>query len=188
MSEINSEPFKDPEHLRLDSEIRRAISRQFLRHNRALFDDALTRQGNAQRLAKASGLRFVDRFTQETNIDTPLERAITILLTPDGSQLRPSEKKPHFYIYFPYAEQGSDSDLALPTMLINWIEHVDIEGNKTMYTVTEDGIQLSMRDETAIAIGETGEARLSHLESRKLLEEVRSNRLAPMDHYPMSAY
>jgi hypothetical protein len=190
MSESRHGPTgNDPEKQRLDHELRLGLSRRFLRHNSALLEDAITRQTISAEEARNKNLRFVDVYTQETAIDTPIDRAIAVLLTRDGVQLHPSEQKPHFFVYYPYMERSSRDNSQMPESIINWVEYIDINGKNTLYTITEDGIQYSQLpdDEGNFEEVPNTNAMLTHAESRLLLDELRSYRLAPLDHYPMSA-
>lgn len=177
------------EEERLESELQRIVSRRFLRHNRALFDDALQRQALSALEAKTLGLKFVDIYTQETFIGTPGGRALALLATPTGDWLRPGIKTPHFFVYFPVLDSDLSSATDIPTSLVNWIEKVDENDIHSMHTLTEEGIQRSIlvpEGVLALPNGPTQNGLLSPRESRELLDELRSFRLAPMDHVPIN--
>lgn len=173
----------DPAKQRTLEELRRIQSFQFFKHNTALFDDALQRQTLSAIDAKHKGLKFVDIYTQETSASVPRERALAILLTPDGDWKRPGHPKPHFYVYFSTLE-SADSFENMHRGLINWVEKVDENGASTLYTITEDGIQptISEVDDAISMISSNAQNYLTPLETRELIDEVRSFRLAPLEH------
>ncbi|MBA3758656.1 hypothetical protein H0X10_03435 [Candidatus Saccharibacteria bacterium] len=173
----------DPEKQRVADELRRIQSLRFLRHNRALLDDALQRQVISAAEAKAKGLKFVDIYTQETSASVPQERAIAILLTADGDWLRPNEPEQHFFIYFSAID--SNDSTSMSAGLLNWVEKVDTDGTSTMYVMTEEGIQHAVTgaDEgVTMLLESTTQGYLSPQENNDLLDQVRSFRLAPHEH------
>lgn len=184
MSEARHEGYpEDPEKKRLSDELRQVQSLRFFKHNRALLDDALQRQAISAAEAREKGLKFVDIYTQETSVSVPHDRAIAVLLTPDGDWLRPNHAKPHFFIYFSTLESSGD-DNEQPSGLLNWIEKVDAEGISTMYTLTEDGIQrsLGLEESLHMIIEGSDQQLISHRMTEDLFDELRSFRLAPHDH------
>jgi hypothetical protein len=173
----------DAEKQRIAEELRRIQALHFFRHSRALFDDALQRQILSAREAKDKGLNFVDIYTQETSVKVPQDRAIAILLTPDGDWLRPTQPKPHFYIYFSTIDSNQDS--SIPIGLISWIEKVDADGSSALYTVTEEGIQRAVTDTeegVVLLLENQDQDSLTPLMTKDLLDEIRSFRLAPLEH------
>src|SRR5688572_11739921 len=124
MSEARRDSYPDDqEQHRLTEELRGVQAYHFLGHNQALLEDALQRQILSATQASLHGLRFVDIYTRETSVKVPHDRALSVLATPDGTQLRPSEPTPHFFVYFSTVEGRQEVQPA--TTFVNWIERVD---------------------------------------------------------------
>lgn len=186
MSEAHYEQPGADESARLNAELQHVLGLKLLRHTHNLFDDALQRQILSGQRAKQDGLKFVDIYVQETATDTPLDSALTLLLTRDGDWLRPHEEQPHFYVYFPFTE-GDDmhSITSLPGAL-RWITKVEANGNSVGYVITEEGVRRSLP--AGIEVDETVNLldvnlSLEPAEGRELLDELRTFRLAPLTHY-----
>lgn len=169
------------ERQRLDEELRHAIGRLLIKHANVLRDDARQKQANSIAEAQAKGLKFVDIYIQETETSVPAGRAEAVLLTPEGKPLRPSIPSPRIYVYYPLELGQTEQDPNL-----RWYEWQGAGGAKVLYTVSDQGVQ-----ETVTEIDDpeafTDPAWLPHADGRNFLNEVRSFRLAPLEHHPLLA-